>query len=204
MWHYLAPTIPWVVFTAFQGQISLLLITWFGQTRSVAEIAALGRLGQLFMILGAANSVVISPYIAKLPRARLAVRYVQILIIAIVISSSLCALAFLFPQPLLWILGPKYENLRSEIGWAIAGACVWYVGSVVLAMNNARKWIYWWWSTVHIIALLITQIICLVILNLSTTLHVLYFSLITNLTALLVLSISGAYGFLNGPPKRLS
>jgi len=41
MLRYLAPAMPWVIFTAFQGQISLFLITWFGKTRNVAEIAAL-------------------------------------------------------------------------------------------------------------------------------------------------------------------
>jgi hypothetical protein len=48
MLHYLSPIIPGIIFTAVQGQISVLLITLFGQTKSIAEVAALGRLGQLF------------------------------------------------------------------------------------------------------------------------------------------------------------
>jgi O-antigen/teichoic acid export membrane protein len=204
MLHYLAPTTPWIVFTAFQGQISLFVIALFGQTRNVAEVAALGRLGQLFLILGAANSVVISPYIARVPQNKLPMRYIQILGIAFGIASVLCVAAFLFPQPLLWILGSKYENLHIEIGWAVAGSCVGYVGTVMLAMHNARKWIYWWWSTTHIVILLVTQVVCLFILDLSTTLHVLYFSLIANLAALIVLCAVGVYGFIYGPPKRLN
>jgi O-antigen/teichoic acid export membrane protein len=204
MLHYLGPTIPWVIFTAFQGQISLFLITWFGQTRNVAEVAALGRIGQLFLILTVANSVVINPFIAKVPRAKLFRRYVQILGVSLGIASSLCLLAFLFPRPLLWVLGPKYMNLGSEIGWAVAGASAGYIGSVLLAMHNARKWIYWWWSGAHIVLLITIQIACLFMLDLSTTLHVLYFALITNLAALLILLTVGAYGFICGPPAKLA
>lgn len=203
MLRYLAPAMPWVIFTAFQGQISLLVITWFGQTRNVAEIAALGRVGQLFLLLGMANAVVIAPFIARLQPEQLLRRYLQIAGCALLIASILCVAAFLFPQPLLWLLGPKYENLTREIGWAVAGSCVGYVGSVLLVMHNARKWIYWWWSTTHIAVLLIAQIVCLLTLNLATTRNVLYFSLIINLTALLVLIMVGLFGFSYGPPKRL-
>lgn len=202
MLRYLAPAMPWVIFTAFQGQISLFLITWFGKTRNVAEIAALGRVGQLFLLLGMANAVVIAPYIARVPAEKLLSRYLQIAGVALLIASILCAAAFLFPQPLLWLLGPKYENLSREIGWAVAGSCVAYVSSLLLLMHNARKWIYWWWSTTHIAVLLIAQIACLFILNLASTRDVLYFSLIVNLSALFVLVIVGIYGFAYGPPKR--
>jgi O-antigen/teichoic acid export membrane protein len=203
MLRYLAPAMPWVIFTAFQGQISLFLISWFGKTRNVAEIAALGRVGQLFLLLGMANAVVIAPYIARVPPEQLLRRYLQISGFALLIASILCVAAFLFPQPLLWLLGPKYENLSGEIGWAVAGSCVGYLSSLLLLMHNARKWIYWWWSTTHIAVLLIAQIACLFTLNLASTRDVLYFSLIVNLTALIVLVMVGVYGFAYGPPKRL-
>jgi O-antigen/teichoic acid export membrane protein len=204
MLHYLAPTIPWIVFTAFQGQISLFLITWFGQTRNIAEVAALGRLGQLFLILAASNSVIIAPYIARVSSLQLRARYLQILAVAIAVSLAFCAIAFLFPEPLLWMLGSKYENLRREIGWAVAGSSVGYVGLVMLTMHNARKWVYWWWSTAHIAIIITTQLICVMVLDVSSTLSVLYFSLITNIAALLVLFAVGLYGFAYGPPKRFN
>jgi O-antigen/teichoic acid export membrane protein len=203
MLRYIAPAMPWVIFTAFQGQISLFLIAWFGKTRNVAEIAALGRVGQLFLLLGMANAVVIAPYIARVPPKQLLRRYLQVSGFALLIASILCIAAFLFPQPLLWLLGPKYENLSGEIGWAVAGSCVGYLSSLLLLMHNARKWIYWWWSTTHIAVLLIAQIACLFTLNLASTRGVLYFSLIINLTALIVLVMVGIYGFAYGPPKRL-
>ena len=48
--NYILPAIPTFIFAAFQSQIALFLINAFGQTVNVAEVAALGRLGQLFMV----------------------------------------------------------------------------------------------------------------------------------------------------------
>ncbi len=198
MLKYISPLIPGVVFTAFQGQISLLLITWFGQSQSIAEVAALGRLGQLFTILGSFNSMIIAPYIAKVAPQQLARRYFQILSLALAISATLCLIGFLFPQSLLWLLGNKYQNLGVEVSWMIAGACVNYVGGVMWTMHSARKWIYWWGSFAYIGLLLVTQILCLIFMDLSTTLNVIYFSFITTTAVLLIHIAAGAYGFMYG------
>jgi O-antigen/teichoic acid export membrane protein len=203
MVNYILPALPWLIFSAFQGQISLLLITIFGQTRNIAEIAALGRLGQLFLVLGAFNSIVIAPYIAKVARPQLARRYFQILSGAFTISIFLTAISFIFPEPLLWILGDKYQNLRVEIGWAVAMSCVGYVNTVMMTMHSARKWIYWWWGSLNIITSIIIQIICIFLFDLSSTLNVLYFSLVATLATFAMLILGGVYGFVYGPPRRL-
>lgn len=203
MLNYMLPALPWLIFSAFQGQISLLLITIFGQTRNIAEIAALGRLGQLFLVLGAFNSIVIAPYIAKIARPQLARRYFQILGGAFAVSIFFSVVSFVFPEPLLWILGDKYQNLRVEIGWAVAVSCVGYINTVMITMHSARKWIYWWWGSLNIIASIIIQIVCIFLFDLSSTLNVLYFSLVTTLTTFAMLIVGGAYGFSYGPPKRL-
>lgn len=203
MRDYILPQLPWLIFTAFQGQISLLLATVFGQTRNIAEIAALGRLGQLFLILSTANSVLVAPYIAKVDGAKLARRYLQILCFAVAISLSLTVGAFAFPDPLLWILGAKYQNLRLEIGWAVAVACVGYVNTVMMTMHSARKWVYWWWGILHIFVVLAAQAACILLLDLSSTFNVLYFSLISSGATLAALILGGAYGFSYGPPKSL-
>jgi O-antigen/teichoic acid export membrane protein len=197
MLSYLAPIIPGIFFTAIQGQISVLLITLFGQTKSIAEVAALGRLSQLFIILTTSNYVIIEPYIAKVDRQHLVKRYFQILGVAVAISLVLCATAFLFPQPILWILGPKYQNLQAEVGWTVVASCLSYLGTVMWAMHTARKWVYWWYTSLHIMLLLIVQIVSVAVMDLSTTLNVIYFSIITASTIILVHIIAGINGLIN-------
>jgi O-antigen/teichoic acid export membrane protein len=186
MVRYLAPLMPGVIFTAFQSQISLAIITLLGTTQNVAEVAALGRLGQLFGILAAFNGVIIGPYIAALPAIKLRKRYFQFLGAAIVVAAVLSLLSFLFPDPLLWLLGPHYRALRGAVGWVVLTGCLSYVGGVMWTMHSARKWVYWWSSFCHIGLLVIIQILAVVYLNLSTTMGVVYFGVITAATVLLV------------------
>jgi len=61
---------------------------------SIAEVAALGRLGQLFFILSSFNSVIIGPYIAKLAQRNLTIKYFQILGSAVIVAVVLCLIAF--------------------------------------------------------------------------------------------------------------
>lgn len=196
MLHYLLPLIPAIAFTAFQSQISLAIITIFGQTKSIAEVAALGRLGQLFALLNAFNSVIISPYIAKVACKVLTKKYFQILGCALIIAITLSIAAFLFPQPLLFLLGSKYQSLRVEIGWAVAAYSFNYISNLLYGMNANRKWIYWWGSAFEITLIVIVQVVCISFMNLSNTLQVLYFTLIVSVSyALLHLTI-GSYGLI--------
>ena len=197
MLSYLAPIIPGIFFTAIQGQIAVLLITLFGQTKSIAEVAALGRLSQLFTIVTTSNYVIIEPYIAKVDRQHLVKRYFQILGVALAISLVLCATAFFFPQPVLWILGPKYQDLQAEVGWTVVASCLSYLGTVMWAMHTARKWVYWWYTALHIMLLLIVQIVSVAVMDLSTTLNVIYFSIITASSIILVHIIAGVHGLIN-------
>lgn len=201
MLKYLSPFIPSIIFTALQGQISLLLITLFGETKTIAEVAALGRLGQLFLVLTAFNSVVIEPYIAKVARQYLVKRYFQVLGTAILISLTLCILAFLFPQPLLWLLGSKYQDLQLEASWIVVVSCINYISGVMWTMHSARKWVYWWHSTLYIMLILLTQVVYVVLFKLDTTLNVIYFSLATSGVTAITHIIGGIYGFMHGYRK---
>lgn len=194
MVSYLSPLIPVLIFTAFQGQISLALITIFGHTKSIAEVAALGRLGQLFFILGAFNGVVIVPYIAKVAPQNLAKKYFQILGATVIVAIILSLIGFLFPQPLLWILGSKYQSLKAEVGWVVTTASITYVANSLYSLNSSRKWIYWWGSAFEITLIIIVQVICLSVMNLTTTIQVIYFSLIGAIAYTTLHFIIGSYG----------
>jgi O-antigen/teichoic acid export membrane protein len=201
--RYVLPTTPWVIFTALQGQVALLLVSLFGNVRNIAEVAALGRLGQLFVLLGVSNSIIVAPYFARVSRLNLVRRYAQFLSFAVGLSTLICATAFLLPRPFLWALGSRYGNLRLEIGWAVLSASVGYVCTLLMSIHNARKWIYWWWSVLHIVVLLLVQILCLSYIDLSSTLGAIQFSLICNVAAFMLLTAAGIYGFIFGPPNSL-
>ncbi len=194
MLRYLSPLIPGIVFTAFQSQIQIVLITLMGTTQSIAEVAALGRLGQLFTILAAFNGVIIGPYFAALPYDSLHRRYLTILSISALLAAGLSLVSFLYPQLLLWLLGPKYQALGKEVGWVVSSASLGYLGGVAWTMHAARKWIFWWSTIVYIATMLITQAFCILLMDLSHTHSVVVFGLIATLVSLLIQLSVGAYG----------
>lgn len=194
MLGYLLPLMPVVVFTALQSQIVLLLIAYFGKTETIANIAALGRIGQLFLVFGAFNSVVVEPYFAKISPARLLTRYCQVVLAGMGIAAGIALGASLFPKPLLWLLGPKYQTLGSYVVWVVGIACVNYVAGVLFTINSARKWRFWWYACLEIPLILVAQVVAVLLVPVGTLKGAITFSLMTNTGWLLTHLTVGLYG----------
>jgi O-antigen/teichoic acid export membrane protein len=152
---YILPAAPAILLGAFHGQIALLLISVFGDTTSIAQVAALSRIGQIFNILMTFNIVIIEPFMARLGRERLLPTYLKLIAVAAIGGMILTSVAFFEPIIFLWVLGPKYADLRGLIGWVIFAVSINYVAGLIWIMNRSRKWIFWR-GTIAEIALLLT------------------------------------------------
>jgi O-antigen/teichoic acid export membrane protein len=193
------PNVPQAVFYALQGQISLFLIAIFGHTTAVASVGALSRLGNMFFIFTQMNPLLVAPFFAKLPKQRLAKNYLTALLITCALSATLVFCGARFPEFFLWVLGPKYQNLRFEVLLVIAGGAVACVTDVIWTINSARRFVYWINNVLNIVLILIVQILFIVKADLSTVRTVLWLTLATNIVTLLVNALSTVYGFLRGP-----
>jgi len=202
MLRYLAPLMPGIIYTAFQGQISLFLITYFGNASSIADVAALGRLGQLFILLGAFNGVIVEPVFAKLPADQLRRRYPQALVAAVLLASLLVSLAALFRHPLLWVLGGHYAHLHRELVWMIAASSIAYVAGVLWTINSARQWLFWWYTGLYIFLTAGTQVVCALVLRMDHTHDVIMLNLCANAAGLFAHLCGGIYGLLYAPHRR--
>ncbi len=143
MCRYLAPLWPGLIFYAFQGQITLALIAIFGSTRNIAEVAALGRLAQVFGLLSAANGILIEPLIARTSRENLRRVFVQVFGTCLLTGLAAVGFAWLFPGAMLWLIGPKYASLGALIVPVVTSSSLAYVAGVLFVMNTARKWAFW-------------------------------------------------------------
>jgi O-antigen/teichoic acid export membrane protein len=165
---FVLPLMPSVALFAVQGQLTVLLTALLGKTNTIAEIAALGRLGQVYALLGAANGVLIGPAIASSTPSTFRKKYLFAASIAFVLSFGLVVLGFVAPAPLLWLIGPRYEHLHREVGWILVASGAAYVNAVLATMNRARKWV-WWWSTIFEVAVVVLgQAIVIALIDLST------------------------------------
>lgn len=195
MLQYTAPLLPGIVFLALQSQISMALITIFGSVQNIAEVAALGRLGQLFGIMAAFNAVLIGPYFAQLTEKNFRRRYPQVAIIGILACLPIVGCGFLYPGVFLFLLGKNYQQLGSCIGWLLLTSSLGYIGSLFWAMHSARKWVYWRSTLAYIITTIAVQLILIQTLNLGTTIGVVMFGLWTVVAGYATHVVAALIGF---------
>lgn len=182
---YLSPIMPSLVFAAFQGQIMLFIISIFGETQSIAEVGALGRLGQIFLIFQVAGSTLVVPYLAKQNRKGLTKKIVLILVIAGLACLFTTIFAYILPQPFLWVMGAKYAHLNEEVGLLVLNASIVFVNVLMWNIICSRKWLWNWIPFVSITLGILTPILLVSSsMDLSTTRNVLIFSIILNLVNL--------------------
>lgn len=134
--------LPGAIYYCASGQITIWLISIFGSTTAVAQVGALGR---LVMVLGLFNvlfSTLISPRFARLPDNKrvLMSNYLKIQLLLFVLMALIVLVVWLFPVPILWVLGPSYANLKNEMVLNIAGSCVALIAGSSFSLYTHRGW----------------------------------------------------------------
>ena len=197
--HYVLPAVPAVIFYSFQAQIALILISIFGKTVNIAQVAALGRLSQVFAVLLTFNAIVIEPRIARLPQSRLRLTYLGLTSLACLFAGFVVFTGFRFPWLYLRLLGSQYDGLGNLVGWVIATACVGYLANLIWLMNRARRWLFWRGTILEIVLTLTVDVAYVSFIGVRTTRQAIFFSLATSFCSLCTHGYIATYGFRNGP-----
>jgi O-antigen/teichoic acid export membrane protein len=171
---------PNAVFYCLQGQLTVWLISIFGNTQNIAEVGALGRLGMIFAIISAVMSSIVLPGFARcqLP-SLLRRRYWQILSCSLLLGCCLVVPAVAFPDELLWILGNKYSHLTREVPLMVLGAVLSAIAVTMLSLNVTKGWVAYYW--LNIPCLILLQTVLILVMDLSTIHSVLLFSIFSSL-----------------------
>src|SRR6185437_2401348 len=114
---------------------------------------------------------------------------------------AVSALAFLFPEAVLWILGPKYQDLRIEVGLAILGSSIRFLNGFMWTVNSARRFVYWGNNLSTIAGTLTVQAVFLWRSDLSTVRGVLILNIATAIVEMLSIGSGAIYGFWHGPKQ---
>jgi O-antigen/teichoic acid export membrane protein len=193
--QYILPATPAIIFSAFQSQISLFLISIFGGTSYIAEVAALSRIGQMFLIAITFYTIVVEPYTARQSFDRLKRVFLEFILIATAAFIPLILLSFFWPKPFLWILGAKYQGVEGVMGPYILSACINSIAALVWIMNRARKWVFWSGSVLEIALLMAVQITFLIGIGVRTTHQAVLFNLVSSLCYLVAHAYVTVLGF---------
>jgi hypothetical protein len=172
-------SLPNTVFFCFQGQVTLFILSMFGNRNGIADVTAIGRIAALLTLFSMVFSNVLAPQFNRCREsARLPRLYLTLVFGISLLLSPILLTAWLFPSQMLWILGGKYSGLESECVWVVAGSSLSLVGGVMWTLNSSRAWIRV--QAVGYIPIILTaQIIAALCLNLHLFHDVIIFNLVS-------------------------
>lgn len=135
--------LPGAIYYSVTGQLTVWLIGFLGNTATIAEVGALGRISQILLLITTLIGTLIVPRFARLPNSRHPLRSWFSLTILGVATMALIIFGFIFifPDLILSILGSSYQNLSSELLISTATAAVSLLGSVAYSLSLARGWV---------------------------------------------------------------
>jgi O-antigen/teichoic acid export membrane protein len=139
--RYMAPLWPENLYYLVQGNIAALVLAWVGTGSQVAELGALTRLVQVVMILAILNRFLVQPYVSRHQSAAdFRHRVVRVLGVYFGAAAVLLLLAWLFPEPFLWILGRQYQHLTAYVAPVMTLAVISLGGTVAywLCLSSGR------------------------------------------------------------------
>lgn len=188
------PILPGTIHFALQGPLVAGLAVYYGSISNVAEVGALGRLGQLIGVIAGFTSTVYIPRLLVITDDKLFLRrYFHWWFVIIASGLSILLAVTIFPKILLWVLGEAYSGLHSELLIASSTAVTGVWAAYAWGINRARGWVkYQSWSVPVIIC---GQLLMVLLLDFSSTAGVLIFGLFSSLFGLCFQLIINAYGF---------
>lgn len=135
--------LPEALYYSISGQITIWILSIFGSTTAIAEIGALGRIAMVINLVSIIFGMLVVPRFARLENTfnLLLKRYIQVQILVIGTFSIIIGFVYLFPESILWVLGPQYANLKFELFLGVIGGCLSVFSGIVFSLYSSRGWI---------------------------------------------------------------
>jgi hypothetical protein len=161
---------------------------------AIAEVGALGRLAMIFTVLSNLLANVFVPAFARCQnRRKLRWLYATILGGVGAFSLLILAVAAVFPDQFLFVLGSKYAHLHHELLLMVGGAVVGALTGTFWALNASKAWVGGAW--LYIPLTIVTQIVLIPFTDFSSVTGVLVFNLLSAVPNLLLNAVLSYRGF---------
>lgn len=186
-------SLPGLLYYCFSGQITIWIISIFGNTSSIAQIGALGRISMVLSLLLVIFTTLIVPRFARIQEQpqKLLLLYSKSIISFLIISLIVVGFTFLFSNQILWVLGNSYRGLNSELILLIIGSSISMIMSSALSLYMSRGWILHYYISIS--ASLFPIIIGCYIFDISTLKGNLYLNILVALVQMLLHVYYGYY-----------
>jgi hypothetical protein len=131
------------IYYIFSGQISIWILTFVGNTKSLAQIGALGKFTLVFGLFSSIFNILLTPIYVKVPNK--SNKLVSIFLIVqgigwLVGLTTILLIAFL-PTYLLVLLGSDYNGLEFELIMISISSILGMMAGFTFNLNNSRGWV---------------------------------------------------------------
>ena len=180
-------SLPGLIYYCISGQLTVWLISLFGNTSSVAQIGALGRIVMFLNLFSAVFSTLVAPRYARLQESSEILKRKMLQI-----QGGLClfcvvviATVHLFSNQILWILGNQYNGLNNELVLIMIGSCISLMTGLIYILCSGRGWILS--PAVYVTGSVVATIAGLFLFDISSLHGVLLFNIFISICQLLIL-----------------
>lgn len=184
--------LPGAIYYCLSGQITIWLLSIFGDTYALAQIGALERFIMALSLIQVLVGTLAVPRFARLPlnKRLLVTRSFQIISGIIVFLLMVITMFYWFSDLFLWVLGNKYSGLQYELVLCIAGGCLNLLTGVIFSLYTSRGWVV---KPILSISLSLCSVILGIwFFDISTLTGVLYYNIFLAIVQVL---INGSYLF---------
>ena len=194
--------LPQSIFSALNGQLTILLMSFYGTPTLIGQAGALGKLSKVFKIFTNVYSILILPKFSKkkFKSARHTLTtFFSIQASKMVVGALIIGVLLLFPDYILALLGDEYKTLSFELYLIMASMLVGFVQ--IGKFNTVRDYIPSPWIMIPLKTALISVIFFIVAPQSLD--GFLFFKLYKSLMALLITNATFIY-FNNLKHDRIS
>lgn len=192
-------TMPGLIYYCISSQLTIWFLSILGNTTSIAQIGALSRIVMLFSIIGAIFSTILTPRFARLPShdTQIAKRFIQIVVAFIATCTIFIAATFLFTPAILWVLGPKYQDMGSELILYTIGSCIFTCTGFIYSLTSSRGLILS--PYIYITTSIIAIFVGVILFDVSSLIGVLYFNLFVSSIQFIMYSVYSFFTLIKRP-----
>ncbi|GAB4016641.1 hypothetical protein GCM10028808_45720 [Spirosoma migulaei] len=136
--------LPGAVYYCLSSQITIWLVSIFGNVSSIAQVGALSRISIVLTLFTSVISLTLVPRFSRLPNSYkiLLNRFLLILILLTFLSIILIGIVYLFSSQILIVLGKRYITLNEELLLSSIGSIISMIAGVTYSLHSTRGWLY--------------------------------------------------------------
>jgi O-antigen/teichoic acid export membrane protein len=178
--------LPGAVYYCLSGQITIWLISVFGNYTAIAQMGALGRLAMALSVFTVLFSTLVSPRFARLPPGKhvLLKPFLNIMSGLLLLTLLITGFTWLFPAEMLWVLGKNYSGLNMELLLYVTDSCLGLLWGSAYILGATRGWnIHPAFSITVSICSIVTGIL---LIDVSTVKGVLFLNLFVSIIQVLM------------------